>query len=150
MCAANGALVGRVRKLMRIKGQKGAAVVEFAFVLPLLMLILFGIIEFGLLFYNKQVLTNASREGARAGIAYATATEIETIVENYCSNRLIRFDTDVDPNTTVAGAMGSYGQDLTVVVTYEYTFLAPGLLGFGPNMQLAAQTVMKMESVAGP
>ena len=48
--------------------QKGASAVEFALVLPLLMLITFGIIEFGMLMYNKQVITNASREGARAGI----------------------------------------------------------------------------------
>ena len=51
--------------------QKGASLVEFALVLPLLMLILWGIIEFGLLLYNKQVITNASREGARAGIVAA-------------------------------------------------------------------------------
>ena len=44
--------------------QKGASLVEFALVLPLLMLILLGMIEFGLLLYNKQVITNASREGA--------------------------------------------------------------------------------------
>ena len=44
--------------------QKGAALIEFAIVLPLLLLLVFGAIEFGLLFYNKQVITNASREGA--------------------------------------------------------------------------------------
>ena len=49
--------------------ERGAAVVEFAIVLPFLMLLLIGIIELGLLFYNQQVLTNASREGARSGIA---------------------------------------------------------------------------------
>ncbi|MCK5219206.1 pilus assembly protein, partial [bacterium] len=48
-----------------LKNQRGAAAVEFAIVLPLLALILFGTIDFALLFYNKQVLTNASREGAR-------------------------------------------------------------------------------------
>lgn len=42
--------------------QKGASAVEFALVLPLLMLILFGIIEFSLLMYNKAMITNASRE----------------------------------------------------------------------------------------
>lgn len=128
----------------------GAAVVEFALVLPLLILLMMGIIEFGLLFYNKQVLTNASREGARAGIAHATETEIETIVVNYCSNRLIRFDTNEDPDPTVTGALGSYGQDLTVAVSYDYTFMVPDLFGLGPNLELTAETVMKMERVAGP
>ena len=55
---------------MRIKfaSQKGAAMVEFALILIPLLLITFGIIEFGMFMYNQQVLTNASREGARAGI----------------------------------------------------------------------------------
>ena len=135
--------------------ESGAALVEFAMVLPLLLLLLFGIVEFGLLFYNKQVLTNASREGARAGIAYATTAKIRDTVERYCrrniqSSRLIRFDTEAAPNPTVIGAMGSYGQNLTVAVSYNYTFLLPDLLGFGPIMQLTAETVMKMESPATP
>ena len=48
--------------------QKGAVAVEFALILPVLVLLLFGIVEFSLLMYNKQILTNASREGARYGI----------------------------------------------------------------------------------
>jgi len=50
------------------KVQRGAAVVEFAIVLPLLLLVLFGIIEFGFIMYDKHIITNASREGARYGI----------------------------------------------------------------------------------
>jgi Flp pilus assembly protein TadG len=57
---------------MRLKSQKGVAAVEFALVLPLLVLLIFGIIEFSLLMFNKQVITNASREGARAGIVAGT------------------------------------------------------------------------------
>ena len=48
--------------------QSGAAAVEFALILPVMLLFIFGIIEFGLFMYNKQVLTNACREGARVGI----------------------------------------------------------------------------------
>ena len=131
------------------KSERGAAVVEFAIVAPLLLILLMGAVEFGLLFYNKQVLTNASREGARAGISHLAAADITDIVENYCDSRLIRFDTDTQPATTVTGAEGSYGDDLTVTVDYEYTFLVPGLLGFGPNLDLRAITVMKMEMPLG-
>lgn len=53
---------------MKMNDQKGAAIVEFAVVLPLLLVLLFGIIEFGLIMYNKHIITNASREGARYGI----------------------------------------------------------------------------------
>jgi len=133
---------------MEIKSQRGAAVVEFALVLPLLLMILVGIVEFGLLFYNKQVLTNASREGARAGIA--RVTDIQGIVVDYCQDRLISFDTEVSPDVTVTGAMGAYGEDLAVDVSYDYSFLVPGLFSVGPILQLTARTVMKMESVASP
>ena len=55
------------------KNNKGASAVEFALVLPILIVLLFGIVEFGLLMYNKAVITNASREGARDGHLFAEA-----------------------------------------------------------------------------
>jgi len=71
--------------------------VEFVLVLPLLLIILFGIIEFSVLMYDKAVITNASREAAREWIEYRptkkTFTEIDNIVQNYCQNRLITFGT---------------------------------------------------------
>ena len=146
-----------MKGISRKSAEGGVAAVEFALVLPLMILLLVGIVECGLLFYNQQVLTNASREGARAGIAYATTAKIRDTVERYCrrniqSSRLIRFDTDANPVITVTPdpPPSSYGQDLTVTVSWDYNFLGPDLLGFGPNMQLTAQTVMKMESVAEP
>ena len=51
---------------------RGAAVVEFAVVLPLLMLILFGILEYGYIFFVQQTLTNAAREGCRISILQST------------------------------------------------------------------------------
>jgi len=139
---------GAMRGTKKKRVDSGAALVEFAVVLPLLILLLVGIVEFGLLFYNKQVLTNASREGARAGIARVAG--IEGIVVDYCQDRLIRFDTDVNPDITVTGAMGAFGEDLTVDVSYDYAFLVPGLFSVGPTLQLTARTVMRMESVASP
>ena len=55
-------------KRMRLRGERGAATVEFAIIAVVLLMIVFGIIEFGILMFDKHILTNASREGARAGI----------------------------------------------------------------------------------
>jgi Flp pilus assembly protein TadG len=52
----------------KCKSQKGAAVIEFALILPILLLLLLGTIDGSLALYDKAVITNASREGARAGI----------------------------------------------------------------------------------
>lgn len=56
-----------IKKMIK-KNQDGATVVEFALIAPLLFLLIFGIIEFGLLLLNKHIINNSSREGARAGI----------------------------------------------------------------------------------
>src|SRR5512135_1792339 len=86
---------------MKAIGQRGAAAVEFAIVLPLLVILTFGIIEFGIYIYDKAMITNASREGARAGVVYRTdsggtysplaAGEITTIVTNYLAGKLVTF-----------------------------------------------------------
>jgi len=55
-------------KRMSWRDEKGAAAVEFAVVAGLFLMIVFGIIEFGILMFDQHILTNASREGARAGV----------------------------------------------------------------------------------
>ena len=49
----------------RLKSQRGAELIEFALIFPLLLLVLLGIVDFGFLFQRYEVLTNATREGAR-------------------------------------------------------------------------------------
>ena len=63
----------RLRQLLRrSRGQEGAAAVEFAFILPILLLFAAGIIDFGHYWYIGHVLSDASREGARYGTRYVT------------------------------------------------------------------------------
>ena len=124
------------------------AAIEFAIVLPVLVSLLFGSIEFSLLLYNQQIITNASREGARFGILMDTprksAAQIRATVENYCAGYLVSFGDDIPLSVNVTGAQGSFGDDLTVRVTHNYGFLYLSNLGFSPR-DLVAQTVMKME-----
>jgi len=146
---------------MMLNSEKGASLVEFALVLPLLLLLVFGIIEFGLLMYNKAMLTNASREGARAGIVYdydeatdtidrLTQAQITTIVNNYCQNYLVTFGSTpsltvtTNPTTTETIPSGNY---LTVNVSYRYDFLlVPAFIsGLGGGLNLLASTTMRAE-----
>jgi Flp pilus assembly protein TadG len=145
---------------MKIKkqtlNQSGASALEFALLLPVLLLILFGIIEFSVLFYNKAMITNASREGARFGISYVfdnngengehpSVAQIETVVSNYIGNMLITFgteniDTDVSDNATGAG------DTLRVTVSYDYDFLIlPNFADKIANLTLKAHTKMRLE-----
>ena len=127
---------------------KGAAAIETALLLPLTILLIFGMIEFGLLLYNRQIITNASREGARAGIVVSTTrltdAEIGSVVDAYCQDRLVTFGAAAGPSTVVSRTGTAFGDDLTVRATYDYDFLVLTNFGFGP-VQLVAQTVMKYE-----
>ncbi len=74
------------RVLRRLAGEtRAAAMLEFALVLPILLLIIFGIIDFGRAFYLYNNLTNAAREGARAGAVLpivGSDEQIRTLVRN--------------------------------------------------------------------
>jgi Flp pilus assembly protein TadG len=138
--------------------EKGASAVEFAIVLPVLIVILFGIIEFGLILYDKAVITNASREGARRGIVYhepgtitssGVAADIVNTVNIYTANYLISFGSvPAVPLTTVSGDCFSPGTALSVTVTYPYTFLVlPDFVStLGGGITLNASTVMNCEN----
>jgi Flp pilus assembly protein TadG len=137
---------------MKIKDQKGVAAIEFAIVLPVLVVLLFATIEFGVLLFNKQVITNASREGARAGIVAAdprlTDGEISSVVTTYVGNNLITFGSATAPQilTDPAGNRDglTFGADLKVTVSYDYDFLVLSNFGIG-GVTLTSNTVMKME-----
>lgn len=144
---------GNIVKTLNQKiSQNGAAAVEFAIVLPLLAMLVFGIVEFSVLFYNKAMITNASREGARAGIVFAdprlTDAQIESVVDTYCGNNLITFGSGGDaPTVTISRSGNEAGDNLTVNVTYDYNFLLlPNFISsLGGGLTLSAVTIMRME-----
>ena len=70
----------QVRSRPRNRNRHGTAMVEFAIVLPLLTLMVFGIIELGGAWHRKQVAATAAREGARTGAIYNTTHTRDTVV----------------------------------------------------------------------
>lgn len=143
-----------------IRSNKGATMVELTMVLVYLLPVLFGISEAGIALYDKAVLTNASREGARAGIVSRpplerlTDSEIRQVVKTYASTYLITFPAHIlgDGDITVTRTGSSFGSDLTVSVNYRYDFLVISRLinmllsnALGTHITLNATTVMKLE-----
>jgi Flp pilus assembly protein TadG len=139
---------------------RGVAAIEFAIVLPLFLLISMGIIEFSVLLYDKAMITNASREGARAGILFRTPlsppVDVEAVVNNYLQkNPLISLGGGGNSATVeTARPVISGGKHIRVTVRYAYQFLifpnVSGLFGgaiTGP-IQLVAESVMRMEDQA--
>ncbi len=113
------------------KKQKGVAAVEFALILPIMLAIVFGIVEFSLGLYDKSVLTNAVREGARYGIVLRTpkytTEEITNVVLRYSQDHMITFGARNPPVVTVVSEPGKpFGSPLAVTATYEYRGLGLG------------------------
>jgi len=134
---------------MRRLNEQGAAAAEFAILLPVLLTILFGIIEFGMLMYGREIVTNATREGARAGIVQGppkrTAGEITTIATNYLTGTGVNL---ADVTFTVTGAGLTNPNTLTVSATYLYRFLIPYIptvVGIPNPLTIPIQTVMRHE-----
>ena len=134
----------RIVKIVKMRNrQRGAAAVELAIILPFLVVLVFGMIEFGIMFYDKSVLTNASREGARAGITGLGDPEIKQIVLNYCNVNLVNLGGNdaFDPNKIL---ISSDASDLIVRLEYSYDLLFGSIFGFN-NTTISAETVMRME-----
>ncbi len=142
----------KLHKLSPGNQERGVIAVEFIFMLPILMMILVGIVEFGHLFAVRHTLTNASREGARAAVVYSTLdgsartnfakTQATTAVNQYMKDT--QFAGTWKVTTPKVGSTS--GDEVQVVVT------APGallLLGnYVPalaNVTVTAETTMRME-----
>ncbi len=111
---------------MRLQREDGIVALEFALILPLFLLIVAGIIEFAVMLFDQQVITNAGREGARAGIVQAipkpSVADIQSVVSTYLTGAgLDAASATVD----VTGEGLAFGNDLTVRVAYPYNFLVP-------------------------
>jgi len=134
--------------------ETGAAAVEFALLLPLLLALIFGGIEYGLVMFNQQVITNASREAARAGIVVNGPSDdaIREIALAYCADYLVTFkDPDPGPDVFVTPGPLIFPQELTVTVDYDYEFLLlpnfSQLFGGGASsgISLQGRTIMRHE-----
>ena len=128
------------------KNRRGAAVVEFAVVAPVFFLLIFGMIEYGRMVMVQQVLTNASREGARVGILDgSSASDVSTTANGYLTSSSINGATiTVDPaDPAAAGA----GDPVTVTISVPFSQVswlpAPMFLG---GQTLSATTVMRRET----
>lgn len=133
----------------RARGRRGQALVEFALVAPLLLLLILGLIDFARAWNVYQVITDAAREGARnAVVQNQTLTEAE--VTGIIGAALGRANLDPDATTiTITGFNSGQGNPTTVRIEYEYTLGWVGvflILAQGDNqLTLTSEIVMRNE-----
>lgn len=138
----------RIRK--KLKNEDGQAMVEFALCLPILLLILCGIIDFGWMFYNQLALNNVCREGARYAVVNtaedhstdAIERHIESVIAaNYSIGEVELGVTYSQPTDPTAGSV-------TVTLEKEFKWITPlvsTVTGSSTKM-LTAEVIMKVES----
>jgi len=143
----------------RSASERGAELVEFAFILPLLLLVVVGIIDFGFLFRDYEVLTNAAREGARLStLVRGSLDDPGTYTEQDISDRVAAYvesaglqgtpATTVTPVDIVAGGRTAKGFEVRATYPHDFLFLGPIAAFFGASfgtIELTAASTMRQE-----
>ena len=163
--------MSKVRRIFHrwLRDTRGAVMVEFAIVCILFCTIIAGIIDLGLAYYVKQVVTNASREGARYGVVYVTDTSGKRVapnaftsstrppygsIQNYVKNTYLSqtyLPTGSNPQvptpTGTGYTSGNMGDQLIVSVsaTYNWIILGHFIKSLGSSKTITATTAMLLE-----
>lgn len=107
------------RRRTNIRNERGQTMVEFALVVPILCVVLFGILQFGALYNDYVTLTDATRVGARKAIVSKYEVNPEAAAEAAARNSASGLDPD-KLDIVVSAAAWERGQPVTVVATYPY------------------------------
>jgi Flp pilus assembly protein TadG len=140
-------MFNRLRQLLRGgRCEAGFSAVEFAIVLPVLMLLILGAMDLAHAYYAQHIITNASREGARYAVAYTSTTNQPTSgqISTYVKTALNYNSFNLDSLYVDGSYTSSPNRIATVTVQAKiYWWILGSIL---PNpMQLTAKTAMTVE-----
>lgn len=131
--------------LRRRRSSRGQGMVEFALVIPVFLLLTFGIIELGWLAYANHALTNATKEGARYAMVHgersgtvATADTVDPII----TERAGRFGSRIDITAVEFTPDAEPGSQVRVATTYEHEPIVGLIIGAGGFTLTSESTVI--------
>jgi Flp pilus assembly protein TadG len=130
---------GNLRGVGHAREEHGAAAVEFALVLPLLLVLLLGIIDFGLYFYNDLQLTHVARDAAR----YLSVDDADAA--NAAIDNATLISTTIDSRLVEGAATQGGESTITLEATYTCLTPLPQLVGIGPDVGIDASVIMRRE-----
>lgn len=135
----------------RERDDRGAAAVEFALVVPLLLMLVFGIVDFGYMINRSSMVNNAARDAAREGSLHGTQADITATATSSLGgvpNTTISVSCS-KPDGTTCGA--SYDTDAAsggtsvVTISYEHQMITPISFIFGDSVNLSRTAQMRIE-----
>ena len=137
------------RMARNARRERGAAAVEFALLLPLLLLLVFGLIDFGRALNAQITLTQAAREGARLAALGQTVAAVQSRTQTAATGL-----SSVSVTVTACPVGAGSGVNAVVTASYSFSFVTPinaiaglfGSSGFGSTLTLTATGVMPCET----
>jgi Flp pilus assembly protein TadG len=140
---------------------KGLVAVEMAMVAPILILMLFGIVEFGVMFHSQMQLNNMAREAARVAAIGAQPSEVLARLESSGSLDADLINVTMDYRTYSGGVWGSWhtlaagtynnnavsGAEVRVQATYDYHLTVGSLFSFAVDRPSERVQTLRMSSV---
>lgn len=124
----------------------GQGMLEFAIILPLLLVILAAIADLGIMYLTAQTIQHASREGARFAVKLGDLSEDDARVSDYVEAQIPDIDLYSSFNSITTAFPGcDLADEVTVTVAGEYNFLALNLIGL-ESIPLSLSTTMRYES----
>jgi Flp pilus assembly protein TadG len=132
-----------------LKNQRGAALLETAVTIPIILLISVAIFEFGRAYQTWQVLTNAAREGARVAIISGTTdAAIRTTVQNYmAAGGLDKYQptmVDVQRSVTLGATTAS---QITINYPFDFIVLNPVARLIAPDTKTGESLIMSTTAI---
>jgi Flp pilus assembly protein TadG len=123
-----------------MKSEKGQSLVEFALVVPILALLLFGIVDFGRIFHAYLTVDHAGREAARAASVGKNETDVKQVAVNSGSS------INLTTGQVVVQNAGTSGSEAKITITYPIAPITP-IIGnfFAEGFELTDTTVMRVE-----
>ena len=156
-------LIPRLRRPSGNEGEGGQSLTEFALVLPIFLILVFAIVDFGMGFHAWITVTNSAREGARLGAVHPPLNVSSSPCNgksslNQCIEDRVRATADLADQSTkmtvaITNANGQSGQSVVVGVKYKYDLITPlaGLVQFvsgnviGPTLTFSSTANMRLE-----
>lgn len=132
-----------LRRLRRVRNQRGVELIEFAIVLPLLLILTLTVVDFSRAFFMKSILTAAAREGARLAVVTNDPAAAQTRAVDVAKSGGV-----TDATSSVTGPDANKFMECTV--SGNFSFLYPGLFSwlgnsFSNPMLLTASVSMRKE-----
>lgn len=125
------------------RSEKGQALIEFTIILPILLLLLFGIMEFGRIYSTGLIMNHVAREGVRIGSTGASDSQIIEVIKN--SSPTLD-STQLAISIMPEQLLRIRGEELTVSVSYPVRVLAPFISVItGETVTVSGYSVMRIE-----